>query len=179
MGVFGTYRYHEPWEPVDDEVVSQYGVPAYSLYLGIREITDGDDRVLYVNKVKMLSLRGKTDIYDNSTGKVTAHYESELFSMSYRHYAQMDDGLSLELSYGDDEITVSPIGWTVRMDGFVRNCFLFDAEGRILAFIGRKQWSMHDRYSIDIYVPEEERLIVTISSIIQSIYRAANSDSGV
>lgn len=178
MGLFGPYRYHEPWEPVDNEIVTQYGLPAYSLFLGDKEITDGDDQVLYLRNGKLFSLHGKTDIYDNRTGSLITHYEGVLFSLSYRYYIQMYDGRELELSCNNDEIVIMPIGWTVRMDGFTRNCTLFDAEGRFLAFIARKAWSLHNRYSKDIYVPEEERLIVTITSVIQSIYNADTSYSG-
>lgn len=65
------------------------------------------------------------------------------------------------------------------MEGFCRNCTLFDAEGRVLAFIARKKWAMNTRYSIDIYAPEAEPLTVVITSIIQSMYETVTSDCGV
>lgn len=178
MGLFGTFRYHEPWEPVNEAIVAQHGLPVRSLYMDSEKIVDSGDRVLYRVRRKILSLHGKTDIYDNTTAQLVAHYERVVLSLHYRYCVQMNDGATPELYSSNDVIEIVPLGWIVRMEGFARNCTLFDAEGRILAFIGRKNWSMHNRYSIDIYAPEAEQYIVTIASVIQSMFDDATSNCG-
>ena len=179
MGFFGTYRYHEPWEPVDVEVAAKCGLPSYSLYWQKYKTRDDKNRVLYHEKAKFLSLRHKTDIYD-ATDRLVAHYERELLSLHYRYYIRMDDGNVLETYTRDDKIEISPLGWIVRMEKFCRNCTLLDAEGRVLAFIAQKKWAMNTQYSIDIYAPEAEKFIVTITSVIQSMFEVATADcSGV
>lgn len=178
MGIFGKYRYHEPWESVDNDVAAHYGLPVHSLYVGKHDTVDEMDQVRYHKTAKFMSIRYKTDIYD-ATERMIAHYERELMSLHYRYHIRMDDGTELETYNQDDEIEISPLGWIVRMEGFCRNCTLFDAEDRVLAFIARKKWTMNTRYSIDIYAPEAEPLIVVITSIIQSMYETVTSDCGV
>ena len=168
MGLFGTYRYHEPWEPVDEEVAAQCGQPAYSLFMVKKEIRDAKDQTLYYEDAKFLSVRYKTDIYD-AKDQLVAHYERVPLSWHYRYYIQMDDGTALELYKDGNELTIEPGSWIVRMDGFAVNCTLVDAEGRVLAFIGQKKWSMSDRYCIDVYEPEAERFIVAIAAVIRWI----------
>ena len=83
MGIFGTYRYHEPWEPVDEEVAAQCGQPAYSLFMVKKEIRDAKDQVLYYEDAKALSVRYKTDIYD-AKDQLVAPYERVPLSWHYR-----------------------------------------------------------------------------------------------
>lgn len=64
MGIFGKYRYHEPWESVDNDVAAHYGLPVHSLYVEKHDTVDEMDQVRYHKTAKFMSSRYKTDIYD-------------------------------------------------------------------------------------------------------------------
>ena len=79
-----------------------------------------------------------------------------------------------------DVINIEGLGWQLRGNIFGLNFELYDAAGGIIAVIAQKMFSIHDKYCIDVYRPEYERIVVAILITLQHMIRdreAASSSS--
>lgn len=179
MGLFGTNRFHELYEPVDAETVSRYGNPARRLLMESRQVVDETNNVVYWIKSSMFTIRHKTGIYDTEHSGPVAHYERQLFSLDSRFFIKPAEGVWMEFYSEGRNFVVSPPGWRISTEGTVRNCEIFDSEGKILAVIGRETWSLTNKFSIDIYAPEQEVRIVAVASVLRSVYAIRTSDVSV
>ena len=97
----------------------------------------------------------------------------------------MADGLKFELSNElwhivKDITNIEGLGWKLQGNIAGLNFELYDPQGGIIAVIGQKMFSLHDKYCIDIYRPEEEDKVVAILVTLQHMMkdRAAASSSG-
>ena len=193
MGVFSKYhRYREAGEDANVNNVARFGEPERSLFTTSRfftlhrhiDITDAQERVVYEANTKFPSLHDKTDITD-AAGNPVAHIERKFFSLHQRHYVTMADGtrfdISTELLHLIKDISnIEGLGWQLRGNIIGLNFELYDAEERIIAVIGQKMFSIHDKYCIDIYRPEYEDKVVAILITLQHMIRdreAASSSS--
>ena len=194
MGVFSKHhRFHEAGEQANVNNVARFGEPAYSLFTSTKvftlhhhiDITDANENVVYQSNSKFISLHDKTDITD-MYGKQIAHIERKFFSLHERHFVTMADGNSFELSNElfhlvKDITNINGLGWQLRGNIMALNFELYDNTDRIVAVIGQKMLSLHDKYCIDIYRPEYEKIIVAILITLQHMIRdrqAAASSSG-
>ena len=193
MGVFSKYhRFREAGESANVHNVERFGAPARSLFTSTKvftlhhkiTITDAEENVMYRAESKFFSLRDKTDIYDHADQHV-AHIERKIFSIRQRHYVTMADGTSFQLSNElwhiiKDITNIEGLGWQLRGNIAELNFQLYDADGSVIAVIGQKFISLHDKYCIDIYKPEYEDKIVAILITLQHMIRdrqAARSSS--
>lgn len=192
MGVFSKHhRYREAGEQVNVVNAERYGTPCNSLFTSTKvlslhhkiEITDGQGNVTYRAQSKAISLHDKTDITD-CNGQHVAHIERKLLSIHERHFITMANGLNFELSNEllhiyNDITNVKGLDWQLRGNIWGLNFELIDGSGRIIAVIGQKMLSIHDKYCIDIYQPEQEgvviAILVTLQHMIQDREAAANS----
>lgn len=192
MGVFSKHhRYREAGEQVNVVNAERYGMPSNSLFTSTEvlslhhkiEITDGQGNVAYRAQSKAISLHDKTDITD-CNGQHVAHIERKLLSIHERHFITMANGLNFELSNElfhiyNDITNVKGLDWQLRGNIWGLNFELIDGSGRIIAVIGQKMLSIHDKYCIDIYQPEQEgvviAILVTLQHMIQDREAAANS----
>lgn len=197
MGIFSNInRFHEAGEAANENNVERFGAPARSLYTSTKvfslrqatDITDEADRVVYRAQSKALSLRDKTDIYDAEGGQV-AHIERKVLSLHQRHYVTMADGTAFELSNElmhliKDITNIEGLGWQLRGDILGMSFELYDGDGEIIAVIGQKLLSIHDKFCIDIYRPEHEAAVIAILVALQHMLRdranasSASSSSG-
>ena len=144
--------------------------------------TDENGNVLYHSASKFFSLHDKTDITDSS-GNHIAHIERKFFSLHERHFITMADGRYFELSNElwhlvKDVSNIEGLGWVLQGNIAGLNFELYDQTGQIIAVISQKMFSLHDKYCIDIYRPEEEQTVVTILITLQHIVRdRANASS--
>lgn len=193
MGVFSKiHRYRDAGESANVNNVERFGEPVKSLFTSTKvltlhhhiDITDADGQIVYQSDSKMFSLHDKTDITD-SAGRQVAHIERKLLSLHARHFVNMADGTSFELSNElfhliKDITNIEGLGWQLRGNILGLNFELYDSDGSIIAVIGQKLLSIHDKYCIDIYRPEYEKTIVAILITLQHIIRdreAASSSS--
>lgn len=100
----------------------------------------------------------------------------------------MDNGKSFTLSNEimhivKDVTNIEGLGW--RLDGNILqlNFTIRDGNGELLAVVSQKAFSIHDKYSVDIYKPEYEEEIVAILITLQHMVNdretsAALSGSG-
>jgi len=173
------YRYHEQGTPANVNNVARFGQPYRSLFTSTRlvtmhhriEVTDEAGYVIYQALSKVFSFHDCTDITD-FRGNQVAHIERKLFTFHARHYITMGNGLQFEMSNEifhivKDIINIEGLGWQMRGNVCELNFQLYDAAGRILAVIGQKLISMHDKYSIDIYHPAVEPVVVAILITLQ------------
>ncbi len=193
MGTFSKlHRFHEAGQGANVKNMDQFGTPAYSLYTSTKvftlhhhiDITDDNKNVVYQARSKFISLHDKTDLY-NASGEHVAHIQRKLISLHERHYITMEDGLSFELSNElfhiiKDVTNIVGLGWQLRGNILALNFELYDKDGSIIAVIGQKMLSIHDKYCIDIYKPEYEQIIIAILVTLQHMIRdreAASSSS--
>ena len=175
MGVFSKYhRFHEAGEAANVNNVERFGEPHHSLFTSSKvfslhhhiDITDDRERVVYQAKSKVFSIRDKTDVVDANENQV-AHIEKKIFSLHERHFVEMASGerfeISNELMHLIKDITnIEGLGWQLRGNIAGLNFELYDRDESIIAVIGQKAISLHDKFCIDIYRPECEQTVVAI-----------------
>lgn len=180
MGVFSKYhRYREAGEQANVNNVEMFGQPVKSLFTSTKvftvhhriEIADEREQVVYRAQSKFFSIHDKTDIFDASDNPV-AHIERKFFSLHERHFVSMADGTRFELSNElwhliKDITNIEGLGWQLCGNIAGLNFQLYDSDGSIIAVIGQKLFSIHDKYCIDIYRPEYEKTVVAILVTLQ------------
>ena len=197
MGVLSKYhRFREAGEAANVNNVERFGEPARSLFTTSKvftlhkhiDITDDREAVVYQADTKFPSLHDKTDITD-AAGKQVSHIERKFWTLHERHFITMADGtqfqISNELFHLVKDITnIEELGWQLRGNIAGLNFELYDEHEEIIAVIGQKMFSIHDKYCIDIYKPEFEDRIITILVTLQHMMKdreasaAASSSSG-
>ena len=184
MGVFSKYhRFREAGEEANVNNVERFGQPARSLFTTSKvlslhkdtDITDENGNVIYRSASKFLSLHDKTDITDSS-GNHVAHIERKFFSLHERHFITMADGRYFELSNElwhlvKDVSNIEGLGWVLQGNIAGLNFELYDQAGQIIAVISQKMFSIHDKYCVDIYRPEEEKTVVAILVTLQHMIK--------
>ena len=175
MGVFSRYhRFHEAGEAANVNNVARFGEPDHSLFTTSKvfslhhhiDITDDQERVVYQANSKFFSIRDKTDIVD-AHGEHVAHIERKFFTLHERHFVTMADGMTFEVSNEffhliKDITNIEGLGWQLRGNIAGLNFELYDRDERIIAVIGQKAISLHDKFCIDIYRPDCEKVVVAI-----------------
>ena len=184
MGAFSKYhRFREAGEEANVNNVERFGTPVKSLFTTSKvftlhrdtDITDDREQVVYHAWTKFPSLHDKTDITD-AQGNHVAHLERKLFSLHERHFITMADGTQFELSNElfhliKDITNIEGLGWQLRGNIMGLNFELYDEQEQIIAVIGQKMFSIHDKYCIDIYRPEYEPTIVAILVTLQHMIK--------
>ena len=192
MGVFSKHhRYREAGEQANVNNVARFGEPAKSLFTSAKvftlhkhiDITDERENVVYQSDSKFFSIKNKTDI-TTAGGKHVAHIERKVFSLHERHFVTMADGtyfeVSSELLHIVKDITnIEGLGWQLRGNIAGLNFELYDGHGGIIAVIGQKMFSLHDKYCIDIYKPEYEEKIIAVLIALQHIIRDREASASV
>lgn len=193
MGVFSKiHRFHEAGEAANVNNVERFGEPEYSLFTTSKvftlhkhiDITDAQGRVVYEANTKFPSLHDKTDVTD-AQGNQVAHIERKFFTLHERHFVTMASGERFEISNElwhlvKDITNMEGLGWQLRGNLVGLNFELYDRDGSIIAVIGQKMFSVHDKYCIDIYRPDVEPIVIAILVTLQHMMRdraAAQSSS--
>ena len=193
MGAFSKHvRFHGAGEQANVNNVERFGEPAYSLFTTSKvftlhkhiDITDAEEKIVYQANTKFPSLHDKTDITD-AGGQQVSHIERKLFTLHERHFVTMADGKSFEISNElfhiiKDITNIEGLGWQLRGNVAGLNFELYDADGSVIAVIGQKLFSIHDKYCVDIYRPELEKTVVAILITLQHMIkdREASSNAG-
>ena len=177
------HRFREAGEQANVNNVARFGEPVRSLFTSTKvftlhhriSIVDEQEQIVYLASTKFPSLHDKTDITD-AAGAQVAHIERKLFSLHERHFVTMADGtqfqLSNELFHIIRDITnIQGLGWQLRGNILGLNFELYDQSGSIIATIGQKLFSVHDKYCVDIYQPEQEQIVVAILITLQHMIR--------
>lgn len=184
MGVFSKYhRFREAGEEANINNVQRFGEPAVSLFTTTKvfslhhhiDITNDREEVIYESNTKFPSIHDKTDITD-AEGRHVAHIERKLLTLHQRHFITMGDGTKFEISNElfhlvKDIMNIEGLGWQIRGNIAGLNFELYDEQGEIIAVIGQKMFSIHDKYCIDIYRTEYQDTIVTILVTLQHMIK--------
>ena len=190
MGIFSKLNgFHAAGEVPNEINLERYGAPARSLYTELNpgdlhqkiEIKDEQGQTLYWTKSSVIAIKGKTDVFDAS-GALVAHLEKKPVSLHEKHYITMADGqkftLSNELFHIVRDITnIEGLDWQLRGNVIGLNFTLFDQNSDPIASIGQKIVSMHDRYSIDLYQPRHEKIVVAIVIQLQKMLTARRENN--
>ena len=196
MGVFSRYhRFREAGEEANVNNVQMFGEPALSLFTTTKvftlhhhiDITDEQGNIVYQADTKFPSIHDKTDIRD-AEGRHVAHIERKLMTLHERHYVTMADGKKFEMSNElfhlvKDITNIEGLDWQLRGNIAGLNFELYDGHDRVIAVIGQKILSMHDKYCIDLYQPELRDITIAILVTLQHMIKdraaaAAASSSG-
>ena len=196
MGVFSRYhRFREAGEEANVNNVQMFGEPALSLFTTTKvftlhhhiDITDEQGSIVYQAGTKFPSIHDKTDIRD-AEGRHVAHIERKLMTLHERHYVTMADGKKFEMSNElfhlvKDITNIEGLDWQLRGNIAGLNFELYDGQDRVIAVIGQKMLSMHDKYCIDLYQPEFQDITIAILVTLQHMIKdraaaAAASSSG-
>ena len=184
MGVFSKYhRFHEAGEQANVNNVERFGEPVRSLYTSSKvfslhhriEVTDDAEQVMYRAESKAISLHDRTQIFDAQDNLVAKMWK-KVFTLHERHFIEMADGTDFQLSNElwhliKDVTNVEGLGWQLRGNIMALNFELYDADGSVIAVIGQKMFSLHDKYCIDIYKPEHEQKVIAILITLQHMIR--------
>ena len=152
MGVFSKYhRFREAGEEANINNVQRFGEPAVSLF----------------TTTKVFTLHHHIDI---------AHIERKLLTLHQRHFITMGDGTKFEISNElfhlvKDIMNIEGLGWQIRGNIAGLNFELYDEHGEIIAVIGQKMFSIHDKYCIDIYRTEYQDTIVAVLVTLQHMIK--------
>lgn len=196
MGVFSkVHRYRENGEQANVNNVERFGEPVKSLFTSTKvftlhhhiDITDNNEEIVYQSNSKVISIRDKTDIVD-AAGNQVAHIERKFFTLHERHFITMGDGKEFQLSNEffhvvKDISNIEGLGWKLKGNVLGLNFELYDENEDVIAVIGQKMFSIHDKYCIDIYKPEYEKEIIAILITLQHMMKdraavAASSGGG-
>ena len=196
MGVFSRYhRFREAGEEANVNNVQMFGEPALSLFTTTKvftlhhhiDITDEQGHIVYQADTKFPSLHDKTDIRD-AEGRHVAHIERKLLTLHERHYVTMADGKRFEMfnelfHLVKDITNIEGLDWQLRGNIAGLNLELYDGQDRVIAVIGQKMFSLHDKYCIDLYQPELRDITIAILVTLQHMIKdraasAAVSSSG-
>ena len=159
MGVFSKYhRFREAGEAANVNNVARFGEPDHSLFTTSKvftlhkhiDITDAQERVLYEANTKFPSLHDKTDITD-AQGNHVAHISRKILTLHQRHFVTMADGTQFQVSTElwhivKDVNNIEGLGWQLQGNIMALNFELYDSDGTIIAVIGQKMFSLHDKY---------------------------------
>lgn len=169
--------------------VTDYGEPAYYLYTTNKladihrriDITDEEGNIKYYTKSTIFALKGETDVMD-ANDNVIAHLEKRPFSLHEKHFVTMADGLQFTLSNEmfhviKDITNIEGLGWQMRGNMLGLSFNLVDDKGEPVASIGQKMLSIHDKYSVGIFKPEYEQIIVTILIQLQKMIEAREDNN--
>lgn len=172
-------RFREAGEPVNSDNISDYGEPVCSYFTSTEifslrhhiDITDGEKNIVYQADTKAFSLKDETDVTD-AGGNPIAHIEQKMFSVHERHFVTMADGTSFELSnelfhLAGDVINVEGLGWQIRGNLLGLNFELCGEDGSVIAVIGQKALSAHEKYCIDIYEKAHEEKAIALLVALQ------------
>ena len=181
--------FHGTGEAPRELNTEKYGLPARSIYTVLDpgdlhrkiEVKDEQGKTLYWTKSSVFALKGKTDVFDASGAQV-AHLEKKPVSLHEKHYITMADGqkftLSNELFHIIKDITnIEGLGWKIKGNIIGLNFMLFDQNDEPVAAIGQKLVSLHDRYSIDLYQPRHEQIVVAIVIQLQKMLTARRENN--
>ena len=184
MGFFSqVQRFHEQGEAANANNVERFGEPEYSLFTTSKvltlhkhiDITDAQGRVVYEANTKFPSIHDKTDVTD-AQGNQVAHIEKKILSLHERHFVTMASGERFEISNElwhlvKDIKNIEGLGWQLQGNIIGLNFELYDRDGAIIAVIGQKMFSIHDKYCIDIYQPEVEPTVIAILVTLQHMMK--------
>ena len=190
MGVFSKHhRYRDAGQEANVHNVERFGQPARSLFTSTKvftlhhriTITDENENTVYTAQTKFPSLHDRTDVYD-AQGNHVAHISKKLISLHERRFVTMADGIAFQLSNElwhiiKDITNIEGLDWQIRGNTFGLNFEICDNDGSIIAVIGQKMFSIHDKYCIDIYRPECEPYVVAILVALQHMMKDRESSS--
>ena len=168
--------------------LEDYGEPEYYLFTALQlgelhrriDITDEKDSLKYYTQSSVFTLKGKTDIMDAS-GNVIAHLEKKPISLHEKHFITMADGRSFTLSNEifhiiKDITNIEGLGWQLQGNIIGLTFNLLDEHGRPVARVEKQAISVHDKYSIGIYQPDQEETVVAIVIQLEKMLEARSEN---
>lgn len=175
-------------ESISKTTVEDFGPPVYSLYTAMKlgdinrriDITDEQGNLKYYTKSSVIAIKGKTDIMDTD-GNVVAHLEKSPVSLHEKHFINMADGgkytLSNEIFHVVKDITnIEGLGWQLQGNAIGLHFNLVDQYGEPVAAVRQKAISIHDKYGIDMYQPENEQIVVAIVIQLEKMLEARSEN---
>lgn len=187
----GNSGYHMEGEnitmPYENTTYNSEGVKSYYISSNLfsfskkTEITDEYGNLVYNTQTAVLSFTDDTTI-TKANGDFVCNITRSIFSIHQRHTIEMRDGRQLSITKElfhpfSKVINIEEIGWQLRGDLFAFRFEVEDANGRVVAIIGQKPFSIHDKYSVDIYDLSNEELIIGIVIAVKHMIADSKNSS--
>ncbi|MBQ6636440.1 MAG: LURP-one-related family protein [Lachnospiraceae bacterium] len=173
---------------VSKTTLEDYGEPEYYLYTALQlgemhrriDVTDEKDSLKYYTQSSIFALKGKTEIMD-ADGNVIAHLEKRPISLHEKHFVTMADGTSFTLSNElfhiiKDITNIEGLGWQLQGNIIGLTFNLLDEKGQPVARVEKSAISVHDKYSMGIYQPDKEQIVVAIVIQLEKMIEARNEN---
>lgn len=191
MGVFSKlHRYRNAGQDANVNNVERFGQPVLSLFTRTKvltlhhhiDVTDSEENILYQANTKILTLHDSTTL-QTAEGDFVASIRRKIFTLHERRFIVMDDGLEFQLSNEifhiiKDITNIEGLGWQLRGNILGLNFEIYDSSGAIVAVIAQKFLSLHDKWCVDIYKKENEKIVVAILIGLQHMIRERQASSG-
>ena len=191
---FSSSRYHEAGEAADERNLGDFGVPAKTLYTSSKiltlrnqiDITDENEKPVYQSMSKVLSLHDRTQI-NRTDGTLVANMHRPVLTLHERHFVEMANGKSFTIAselwhIARHIIHIEELGWTINGHILEMNYYISDEKENVVAVVGEKKISLHDKFCIDIYQPEYEEeviaILITLIHMLQDRRRASSGSAG-
>ena len=121
-----------------------------------------------------------TEIMD-ADGNVIAHLEKKPISLHEKHFVTMADGTSFTLSNEllhiiKDVTNIEGLGWQLQGNIIGLTFNLLDEKGQPVARVEKSAISVHDKYSMGIYQPDKEQIVVAIVIQLEKMIEARNEN---
>lgn len=173
---------------VSKTTLDDYGKPEYFMYTALQlgemhrriDVTDEKDSLKYYTQSSIFALKGKTEIMD-ADGNVIAHLEKKPVSLHEKHFVTMADGTSFTLSNElvhiiKDVTNIEGLGWQLQGNIIGLTFNLLDEKGQPVARVEKSAISVHDKYSMGIYQPDKEQIVVAIVIQLEKMIEARNEN---
>ena len=120
---------------------------------------------------------------DEGTGYVQAAFlmEKKPVSLHEKHFVTMADGTSFTLSNElvhiiKDVTNIEGLGWQLQGNIIGLTFNLLDEKGQPVARVEKSAISVHDKYSMGIYQPDKEQIVVAIVIQLEKMIEARNEN---
>ena len=113
----------------------------------------------------------------DADGNVIAHLEKKPISLHEKHFVTMADGTSFTLSNElvhiiKDVTNIEGLGWQLQGNIIGLTFNLLDEKGQPVARVEKSAISVHDKYSMGIYQPDKEQIVVAIVIQLEKMIEA-------
>lgn len=133
---------------------------------GDMKLTDSKGKMIYLARGKMVSITDKVEVA-SSQGEKIATIVKKPVSIHDRHTVTLKDGTKFDVTNQwmhvvRDVFAIEELGWKIKGDILGLSFDIYDKEKRMVAHMGIRALSLHDKYTLDIYQPDQEEKVVGV-----------------
>lgn len=133
---------------------------------GDMKLTDSKGKMMYLARGKMLSVTDKVEVINGQGDKIATIVKKPI-SVHNRHTVTLKDGTKFDVTNQwmhviQDVFSIEELGWKIKGDILGLSFDIYDQEKRMIAHMGVRALSLHDKHSLDIYQKDQEEKVVGV-----------------